>query len=65
MKRYNIIGKDHKMYDRLVFDKQKRLCRYCGQSISHSIDPIVSAGNNLRKYYHLQCAQGSHPLISF
>ena len=58
MKGYNVIGKENKMYDRifsLAFNKQRGLCRHCGQTIGHSIDTIVSSGNNLRKYYHLHC----------
>ena len=63
MKKYNVIGKENKMYDRilsLVFYKQNGLCRYCGQYIARSRDTVVSSGNNLRKYYHLECAERIH-----
>lgn len=52
MKRYKIIGKDNKMYNRiysLIFSKQKDTCRYFGCSICHSTDMIVSTGGNIRK----------------
>jgi hypothetical protein len=65
MKRYNIIEKENKMYDRIlhfIFTKQAGLCRFCGKNIVLRRDTVVSAGNNLRKYYHVKCAERIHIL---
>jgi hypothetical protein len=54
------------MYDailRFIFDKQNGLCHFCRKQIDEDHKhTIVSAGNNLRKYYHFGCAERIHIL---
>jgi hypothetical protein len=67
LRRHSRIWRKNRMYSRIlgfIFEKQSGYCHLCGQSITYRKDTVVSAGNNLRNYYHLECAAKIHILKS-
>jgi len=50
--------------ERFVIQKQRGLCRHCGEGFVRT-DIVVSRGRSNRKCYHRQCGSAEHHLNKF